>query len=297
MKMTRRDFITTTGALAGAAMLTLHAARADKGGSPLSPAINPVFLTGSLDGWPLADLAAIGYRGLELTPACLDNPAPWLAQAEEAGLALFAVNALPDLRPYLTGSLSDAVEHRRRATLDRLLATLRRMRELHVPFLVVAPSRLAENYQSVEEARALLVESLRELAAAGDATILLEGAPFRLFASAAEIAALVDAVASSQVAAALDVGHCLLRGESPADAAKTLGPHLRYVQVHDAEVRCGFPLLDAHLPLGLGAAGRQDVLAAIADRPCAVTVTAPDDPLSAAREALAWLTGQRESPG
>lgn len=262
----------------------------------MSPAINPVYLMGATQPWPLAELAAAGYRGLELTPACLDDVARWRPAAEKVGLRLLAVNALPELWPYLKGSLSDAIERDRRATVDRLLRCLAKMREHEIPFLVVAASRLAETYQSPQQARALLIESLRELAAAGGAppagetTILLAAAPFRMFASSAEIASLVDEVARSNIAAALDVGHAALNGEAPSEAAKTLGKRLRYVQLHDADLRRGVPRLDRHLTLGQGSLELAEVKAALAGLPFAVGITPAAEPLAAARAALAWLT-------
>jgi sugar phosphate isomerase/epimerase len=289
MSMTRREFIRVAAAAAGAAALHTAPALGAQGDDGMSPAINPVYLTGSVSDWPLADLAAAGYRGLELTPACLDRIATWKPVADRTGMRPVCVNALPELWPYLTGSLSDAVERNRRATIKRLVGVLGRMREHGIPFLVVAPSRLAENYQSVDEARTLLVESLRELAGAGETTILLEAAPFRLFGSAAEIVAIVDEVARPNVAAALDVGHAILNGESPSAAAKTLGTRLRYVQLHDADVRSGVPRLDRHLPLGEGELTREEFRAAAGELPVAVGITPSGDPIAAARAAVSWI--------
>ena len=285
MRLTRREFVQGTVAAVSATALGIGPVFGREGVA-MTPAINPVYLTGSMENWPLDELAAMGYRGLELPPECLDQ----LPAARRAGLRPLCVNALPDLCPYLTGSLSDAVQHRRRSTLDGLLMTLERMRKEDIPFLVVAPSRLAENYQSPEEARALLVASLRELAGAGDTTILLEAAPFRMFASSRDIAGIVDEVGLPNVAAALDVGHALLGGESPMQAATALGERLRYIQLHDADVRPGIPLLDRHLPLGRGSLPREEVRSAVGKLPVAVGVTAPDDPISAARKALEWIT-------
>lgn len=287
MRLTRREFVQGTVAAVSATALGIGPVFG-KEGVAMTPAINPVYLTGSMENWPLGELAAMGYRGLELPPECLETTS-WLPAAKKAGLSPLCINALPDLCPYLTGSLSDAVPYRRRSTLDKLLKTLERMRGEGIPFLVVAPSRLAENYQSPAEARALLLEHLRELAGAGDTMILLEASPFRLFASSQEIAGIVDEVALPNVAAALDVGHALLAGESPSHAATTLGTGLKYVQVHDADVRPGIPLLDRHLPLGRGSLTKEEAKSAVAELPFAVGITAPDDPIPAARAALEWL--------
>ena len=284
MRLTRREFVQGTVAAVSATALGIGPVFG-KEGVAMTPAINPVYLTGSMENWPLGELAAMGYRGLELPPECLDQ----LPAAKKAGLRPLCINALPDLCPYLTGSLSDAVPYRRRSTLDRLLQTLELMRKEDIPFLVVAPSRLAENYQSPAEARVLLVQSLRELAGAGDTTILLEASPFRLFATSQEIAGIVDEVALPNVAAALDLGHAMLAGESPSNAATILGARLRYVQVHDADARPAIPLLDRHLPLGRGSLPKEEAKSVVAELPFAVGITAPDDPIPAARAALEWL--------
>jgi len=135
------------------------------------------------------------------------------------------------------------------------------------------------------------VESLRELAAAGPAMVLLESAPFRLFANASEIVSIVDEVGRPNVAAALDVGHALLSGNHPADEARTLGARLRYVHLHDADVRKGMPRLDRHMVPGTGSLERSEAKEAIGTLPFAVSVSASGDPVEAASLALKWLAG------
>ena len=291
MRVTRREFIQAAGLAAGTLALSADISAGEEGVNAVSPAINPVYLTGWMDKWPLAELAALGYRGLELSPQCLDDSAKWAPAARTAGMQLLCVNALPELRPYLTGSLSDAVEWRRKHTVDRLKAALGMMPELGAKLMVVAPSRLAENYQTVDSARELLVSSLRELSdtAPEGVSVLVVSCPFRLFATSGELAGVVDAVGRGKVAAALDVGHALLAGEQVSDAARTLGDRLRYVQVHDADVRPGLPRLDRHLELGKGSLRKEDVRAACMGLPCAVGITAPDSPVEAAKTALDWL--------
>lgn len=290
MNLSRRELLLAASAIAGAGVEeTQPAYSLQAAGNPASPAINPQYLTGSLDHWPLEELSAAGYKGLELTPESLEAPNVWQKASEKAGLHPISVNAMHSLRPYLTGSLSDAVEWRRRATLDRLLETLARMRDMAIPLLIVAPSRLAEVYQTNHEARTLLVESLRELASAGDTSILLQSAPFRMFTASGDIASIIDEAAHPNIAAALDIGHTLLSGENPASAAHTLGTRLRYVQVNDADNRPGHPGLDRHLPLGEGGARQEDVRAAIGNRSWSVGVVSPHNPIEAARAALHWI--------
>lgn len=255
----------------------------------ISPAINPVYLTGANADWPLAELAACGYRALEITPGALAVPRRWQLAADKAGLPVTCVNAVPELTPFLAGSLSDALPRNRQETIRRLLRTLATMRKAGIPSLVIAPSWRAEVGQTTEQAHALLVDAVRKLARAGDTTILLESAPRRLFATAAQLAALIDEIAMPNVAAALDVGHAMLSGETPAKAAKALGARLRYVHVHDTDVSPGAPPLDRHLPLGMGSAKKAEVRKAIGALPFAVTITPNDGPVAAARVVLEWL--------
>ena len=290
--MTRREFLATgtAAALAGAA----SGETASEEGQSLTgqtPLVNPLLLTGSPPPWPLAELASAGYRGLELGMSSLERPDSWRPDAERAGLVPACVSAQQELWPYLTGSLSDGVAWRRRATLDRLLKGLASMRSLGISVLIVTPSRLAENYQNPAEARELLVASLRELADAGPTQILLASSPFRLFASSGEIATVLDQADRPNVAACLNVGHAALSGESPTSAANALGTRLRYVQVNDVALLHGLARLDQHLALGRGSVSKEEVLVAIRDRPWALTVTAPGSPVEAAREALSWMGG------
>lgn len=290
MKLTRRAFIQAAGAVVSAGIIGEEGVFAADGGAMQSPVINPVYLTGSLEDWPLAELASMGYKGLEITPACLKNVGAWKSKAQNAHLRLVCVNAIPDLTPYLTGSLHDGVERRRRATVDHLLGVLREMNVERIGYLLVAPGRLAENYQKPEQARALFVSGLRELlSSAGEAVVLVESLPRRLFATSAELASIIDEVSCPNVAAALDVGHAAMAGEKPADAARTLGHRLRYVQLHDADARPDRPRLDRHLPLGAGSVDTGDVKNLARDRLVSVNVTAPADPVTAARSALARL--------
>jgi sugar phosphate isomerase/epimerase len=263
------------------------------------PAINPWLLTGSASEWPLEALREMGYGSLEVPASALEAGLPWHAEAERLGLRVIAVNAMDELRPYLTGSLSDNVARRRADTVARLTGAIERMAALGIPYLVVAPSRLAEIYQTPDEARALLADSLRRLSdAAGDAvTVLLCGAPFRLFGTAQEVAEVVDGVERANVAAALNLGHVLLLDERPADAAHALGYRLRYVQVNDADVRPGVPRLDRHLPLGAGSLDAGEARGVLTGMAWGLSVTAPDDPLGAARDGLARLrAGEAEPP-
>lgn len=290
MKMTRREFIQAAGAVAGAVVVHADPSFAVGGGAMQSPAINPVYLTGSLDNWPLAELSSMGYKGLEITPVCLDNISSWKTAADSAKLPAVCVNALPELTPYLTGNLHDGVERGRRATIDRLLGILKIMNTEGIPFLVVASGRLAENYQTPVQARALFVSSLKELsAAAKDATILIESVPGRLFVKTTEIVTLLSEVNSPNLAAAIDIGHVMQCGATPMDAAGKLGNYLRYVQIHDADQRPGYPRLDRHIPMGQGSAKREDSKGLPAGLPLAVNITAPDNPLAAAKDAIAWI--------
>jgi sugar phosphate isomerase/epimerase len=251
------------------------------------PAINPVFLTSSPDNWPLEDLASMGYRGLELTPLGLSRGP--LEEADDLGMGLLSVNALPVLTRYLSGSLSDAIEWRRRKTLDGIAQVLEIMRTRDIPHLIVAPCKLAEIHQTEEEARDLLISSIVEIGELGPTSILLESGPYRLFQSSSEISSIIDDVDMKNVGAALDVGHTMMAGEDPSDSANVLGDRLRYLQVRDIDLTEGKPPMDHHLPLGRGSVDIGRIVDLIDVFPWSITVCAPESPLVAARSALKLL--------
>jgi sugar phosphate isomerase/epimerase len=252
------------------------------------PGINPEFLTGLAQNWPLNELHSIGYRALELTPRGLDS---WEKSGDHE-MGLLCVNSLPVLITYISGSLSGSIEWRRRRSLERLSGVLERMRKLEVPFLVVAPGKLAEIYQTEEEARELLISSLVELAEQGPTWILIESAPYRLFSTSDRLADIIDDVDKKNVGAALDVGHCMMAGEEPLDSAQILGDRLKYVQIRDVEILDGIPPMDRHLPLGEGSVDTIQLVELVGRVPWSVTVCAHDSPLEAARGALKIVGGR-----
>jgi sugar phosphate isomerase/epimerase len=252
------------------------------------PGINPEFLTGLIQNWPLDALHSMGYRALELTPRGLDF---W----EKSGgheMELLCVNSLPVLITYISGSLSGAIEWRRRRILDRLSGVLGIMRRLEVPFLVVAPGKLAEIHQTEEQAWELLISSLVELAEQGPTRILIESAPYRLFSTSDRLADVIDDTDKKNVGAALDVGHCMMVGEEPLDSAEILGERLKYVQIRDVEILDGVPPMDRHLPLGKGCVDTEQLAELVSGIPWSVTVCSHNSPLEAAREALKIVWGR-----
>ena len=207
-------------------------------------------------------------------------------------MVLSCVNSLPVLITYISGSLSGAIEWRRRRILDRLSGVLATMRRLDVPFLVVAPGKLAEIYQTEEEARELLISSLVERAEQGPTRILVESAPYRLFSTSDELADVIDDVDKENVGAALDVGHAMMAGEEPLNSADILGNRLKYLQIRDVEIIDGVPPMDRHLPLGEGSVDTEHLAQLVRELPWSVTVCAHGSPLEAAREALEVVGGR-----
>jgi sugar phosphate isomerase/epimerase len=254
------------------------------------PAVNPGFLTGQDRDWPLEELAEMGYAGLEVRPDDLGR-GTWWETARELGIGTMCVNALPILTPYLTGSLSDAVSWRRKRTLDRLSEVLSWMGDHDVPFLVVAPGRRAENYQTEDQARDLLVSSLAELASSTEAEVLLESAPFRPFSTSPEILEIINEVDAPNVWAAMDVGHAMLSGEDPAESSRILGSKLRYLQIRDLEMRPGRAHLDRHLPLGRGSADISRIRRLAEGRKWSLCISAPHAPVEEARIAMRRMKG------
>jgi len=265
------------------------------GTDPAVLALDPVMLTGDDDPGVVAEAKGRGFTDLVLPPRAIDGPraGAWGASLDRAGCRVLAVNAVTELTPYLDGSLSDSVPRRREQVVRRLVSLLQPMAAMGARWLVVAPGRVAENYQSPDEARGTYVRSLRELANAcpTGVCVLAEAMPLRLTAHAADLWTVLQEAAHPRLGAALDMGHTLLGGDRPAGATALLRDALRLLLVDDADLTPGRARLDRHLPPGRGALAPADV-AYLADLPVrwVLNVRAPagEDPWSLAEAARDW---------
>jgi len=180
--------------------------------------------------------------------------AEFIATAERHGLQLSAYDALADLgQPAGTG---------RAAALASLRRDLERCRQMGIPRIMVAGSRLHDGVTR-EQARRLVAEGMDALVAEADGagqTLLLEsfGVEPHFHASSEHLAEVLY-YADPRLRITFDMGNHLLGGDTPIDVVERWADHTAHVHVKefrflsDAEPggllsrtgqRCGYVRLD-----------------------------------------------------
>ena len=88
---------------------------------------------------------------------------------------------------------------------------------------------------------------LADIAAGLSMRLCVEPSPGRALGTAEEALRFVEAVGHDNLYSLLDLGHCLLTGEDPAEAIRRAGGRLGYVHIDDNDGRA-----DSHWPLFQG---------------------------------------------
>ncbi len=199
------------------------------------------------------ELTGIEIRGTDLFDPAM--PELW-RRLRDAGLQIGAVNAGVDLVPYIFGGLSTKVNRRRETTLAWLARVMDIMAEAGISRLVVYPDKSDETYQTTAECREMLVASLARLgeqAGGRGLTVVVEGAPGRMFGRSQELRGVVAACDCPAVRLSLDLAHAQTEGEDPLQAFATLcKAGLDYVHFSNCRRLPNGLVLDQHLPLTEG---------------------------------------------
>lgn len=214
----------------------------------MTPAAQPFPVAAMLTSLPLdfepavRRAAALGFSRVDVV-AVLDRPASHLEALAEAGVV---VGCAALGRGLPAGQSLDAPQAgERRAALDTLkqqLADAARLGATHayvVPGTDASPDGLAR----FGEACGLLAD----FAAQRMVRLCVEHTPGRALPTVAGTLIWLERLGHPNLALLLDVGHCLLSREQPADAVVEAGPHLGYVQLDDNDGAS-----DLHLPLLAG---------------------------------------------
>ena len=283
---------------------------------PLQP-VQPAEPTGALyvNSWlfegkePASWIPALkqmGLAGVEIRATDLFDPnmANLWRELHSAGLRVGAVNAGVDLTPYSAGGLGTKVARRRETTLAWLERIMDLMSPAGIERLIVYPDKVDENYQSLEEHRQMMGQSLARLAVKAQErgiTICLENMPRAvswgppLSGHSHELLSFIAAADSSAIKPALDTAHATIAGQEILQAFERLRPQgLQYVHLSDCRRLPNGLILDRHLPLATG-----DVDAAVlrkvftqckqAGLATCLHITAQSDPLGALRQTLQAL--------
>jgi sugar phosphate isomerase/epimerase len=270
------------------------------------------YLNHSLEA-TVAQIAAIGYRGIELLA---DVPHAWPAGLlperidemrrliDDAGLTIsninaFMMNAVADPRqPYWHPGWTDPDPHYRAIRREHTKRSLRLAQSLGAPHITTEPGGLLAPGQTRGDATAIFYDELMpclEVAEQCGVGLLIEPEPELLIERFDEYLEFVDRIDSSRLGLNFDIGHAFCVGEDPQDWVAKMAPHTVHYHLEDiAPSR-----VHAHLIPGHGAIDFDATLTAIAATGYDGWLTVElypyaESPDEAAREARAFLTARLE---
>jgi sugar phosphate isomerase/epimerase len=197
----------------------------------------------------LAALARIGFTHVDLF-ACEDRPAEDLEALAEAGLLV----ACPSLiRGIADGEMLDAPDVAvRRDALDRLCRRVADAARLGATCAYLIPGRDASPEGLARFADGCV--ALAGYAAGRMVRLLVEPVPGRALPRADDTLRWLGGLGTDNLGLVLDMGHCLITAEDPAECIRQAGPHLGHVHLDDNNGKA-----DLHQPLLAGRLQEGDV--------------------------------------
>jgi sugar phosphate isomerase/epimerase len=190
----------------------------------------------------LAHARALGFGHVDVV-AQIDRPLEHCEGLADSGLLVHCAALGRDLPPGHTLDAID-VETRRRAVrlVQQQLADAARLGAL-CAYLVPGSDGSPAARAAFADSCALLADH----AAACQVRLAVEHSPGRFLASAASTLAWLGEIDHANLGLLLDVGHCLLSREDPADVIAQAGSRLTYVHLDDNDGAA-----DLHWPLLTG---------------------------------------------
>ena len=262
-------------------------------------------LTEACDG-----IAAAGYKAVEILadhphaypPTYSEHEARRLKERLDAlGLSVCSINAntamayftpLPEELTFEPSLISPNAQHRQ-DRLDIIRAALTLANLLGAPVVTIAGGQPLSG-EADDVYRERLLEGLEAVVKAADLAgvdVAFEPEPGQFIETTADLKSVLDEVNHPRLGANLDVGHAWCAGDDPAEAARTLGPHLKHLHLEDIKDRVHFHLIP-------GEGGEIDFAAirkalddiGYAGAAAVELYTYPDEPDRAATEAFKALS-------
>ena len=229
-------------------------------------------------------LARIGVDGVDVDPGF----AAKLSQLSGAVPVNVKCLAADHLMPP-GGRLSDPASQAGRIAIEHVKSSIGEAAELGAEAVYVGPS--PENGANLHEFEKSVVILAGEAASYG-LRFCIEHVPRSMLNSAAVTVEFARRTGHSNVHALIDIGHCLIAGENPAEAIRAAGDRLGYVHVDDNDGKD-----DLHLALTDGlfdTDGVREILRALQESPYDGPVSIEvkndlEDPLAAVEKTLSVL--------
>jgi sugar phosphate isomerase/epimerase len=187
----------------------------------------------------VAAMAELGFTHVDVV-ALVERPAAHLEALAKSGLIVSCASIGRDLPEGQTLDAAD-VANRRAAVevMERQIADAARLGATH-GYIVSGQDGSRDGLLRFGEACALLADYARER----QVRLCLEPIPGRALPSAAAMLDFLAGTGHDNLALLLDVGHCLISREEPAEVVRRAGRQLGYVHVDDNNGKD-----DVHWPL------------------------------------------------
>ena len=229
-------------------------------------------------------LAGIGVDGVDVDPGFTAELSRISGTVPVDVKCLAADHLMPP-----GGRLGDPASQAGRIAIDHVKSSIREAAELGAEAVYVGPpSENGANPQEFEESVVILAGE----AASYGLRFCIEHVPRSILISAAATVEFARQTGHSNVHALIDIGHCLIAGENPAEAIRAAGDRLGYVHMDDNDGKA-----DLHLALTDGLFDTDDVREVLRalhespyDGPVSVEVKNDlDDPLAAVEKTMGVL--------
>jgi sugar phosphate isomerase/epimerase len=197
---------------------------------------------------------ALGFQRIDVV-ALAERPAAHLEALAESGVLVSCASIGRDLPAGQTLDASSVEDRRTAVEVMKLqLADAARLGASYA-YLVPGTGNRPEDLVAFAEACTLLAE----FAAQRMIKLCVEHIPGRALPSVAATLTWLESIQHPNLFLLLDVGHCLISGEDPAQAVEQAGKRLGYVHLDDNDGRG-----DLHWPLLTGKLTRAQLLAVLA---------------------------------
>ena len=229
-------------------------------------------------------LAGIGVDGVDVDPGFTTELSRLSGTVQVKVKCLAADHLMPP-----DGRLGNPASRAGRVAIDHVKSSIGEASRLGAEAVYVGPP--PENGANLREFEKSVVILAGEAAAHG-LRFCIEHVPRSILSSAAGTIEFSRQSGHANVHALIDIGHCLIAGENPAEAIRAAGDHLGYVHVDDNNGKD-----DLHLALTDGLFDTDDVREILRalhespyDGPVSVEVKSNlEDPLAAVEKTMSVL--------
>jgi len=189
----------------------------------------------------LLHLKTLGYRTFEILATAPHFWPPMLDRAtrrdmpkrlRDEGLSILSFN-----HPSLDHNLVSPMPEMRRYTVERFVEFIALAGEWGVPWVVVVPGKVSPLFPAprpwLEDWFTAGIRALADAAKTVGVQLLIENVPTAWLPKAADVAAMLDALALPALGVCYDVANAAFIGEDPAAGVKRLGGRVKLVHLSD----------------------------------------------------------------